>query len=150
VAAIIRTPHAFLGALMAVGGGQQQCLRALDGLKGIPVCAGNQTAKFSDEPLNLFLTLVGRALAPVGAGLPLVGRTLPLVGRTLSLIGRTLALIGEDLTPVGRTLSLVGRTLALVGEGFAYVGRLLALARALGWLRWLAVAVHALKNALVR
>jgi hypothetical protein len=151
VAAIIRTPHAFLGALTAVGRGQHQCLRALDGLKGIPVCAGHQTAKFSDEFLNLFLPLVGHALAPVGEDLTLVGRTLPLVGRTLALVGRTLALVGEGLTPVGRTLALLGLTLALAGEGFAYVRRLLALAQALGRRLWcLALAVHALKNALVR
>jgi len=99
--------HGLLGALKAVGGGQQQCLRALDGLKGILVCAGHQTAELSDQLLNLFFTLVGRKLALVRRALALVGRTFPLVGLAL----------------------------ALVGKGFAYVGRTLALARALGWLR---------------
>src|SRR5215813_2592850 len=48
-------------------------------------------------------------------------------------------------------LALVGLTLALVGEGFAYVGCPLTLARGLGGFRWcLALAVHALKNALVQ
>ena len=131
-AARVRALPGFLGALKAAAGGHQQCLRALDGLKGILVRAGHQTAELSDELLDLFFTLVGRKLTLVGVVLPLVGRAFPLVG--------------EGLAPVGRALALVGLTLALLGEGFAYVGRTLALAQALGWLRCcLAVAVHALR-----
>src|SRR5262249_43303370 len=127
-------------------GGHQQCLRALDGLKGILVRAGHQTAELSDELLDLFFTLVGRKLTLVGVVLPLVGRAFPLVGRAFPLVGRAFPLVGEGLAPVGRALALVGLTLALLGEGFAYVGRTLALAQALGWLRCcLAVAVHALR-----
>ena len=136
VAMRVRALHGFLGALKAVGGGQQQCLRALDGLKGNPVCAGHQTAEFCDKPFNLFFTLVGHPLALVSEG--------------LTLVGRMLALVSEGLTLVGHPLALVGHPLAPVGEGFAYVGRTLALVPALGWLRWcMAAAVHVLKNALV-
>jgi len=143
-APLVRALHSIPGALKAAGGGQQQCLRALDGLEGIPVCAGHQAAEFFDEPGNLFFTLVGRMLTLVGLTLTLVRRTLALVRRTLALVGRTLAPVGRTLTPFGEALTLVGLTLTLVGEGFAYVGRMLALAQALAWLRGgLAVAVHA-------